>query len=60
MAQLAPAVKKSGSYRSSGRVWVHAALIIGAIFMLIPFLWMLSTSVKSFAESMQVPPVWLP
>ncbi|MFC5648773.1 carbohydrate ABC transporter permease [Paenibacillus solisilvae] len=28
--------------------------------MIIPFLWMISTSVKSFAESMQVPPVWFP
>nr|WP_245255970.1 carbohydrate ABC transporter permease [Paenibacillus lactis] len=28
--------------------------------MIMPFLWMLSTSVKSFADSMSVPPKWLP
>lgn len=38
----------------------HTMLSIGAIVMMIPFLWMVSTSLKSFGESMQVPPVIIP
>ncbi|GAB1154554.1 carbohydrate ABC transporter permease [Paenibacillus illinoisensis] len=39
---------------------VHAILIAGAVFMFLPFLWMLSTALKSFPESMMTPPQWLP
>ncbi|MFM9278224.1 carbohydrate ABC transporter permease [Paenibacillus jiagnxiensis] len=28
--------------------------------MIVPFLWMISTSLKSYADSMQIPPVWIP
>ncbi|TJY44029.1 carbohydrate ABC transporter permease [Cohnella pontilimi] len=46
--------------RRSGHLWVHAVLLLGSVFMVVPFLWMLSTSLKTYAESMQVPPVWIP
>jgi multiple sugar transport system permease protein len=39
---------------------VHLILIVGAIIMVTPFFWMFSTSLKSFAESMTVPPKILP
>lgn len=39
---------------------VHVLLAAGAVLMIMPFLWMLSTSVKSYADSMTVPPAWLP
>ncbi|MBV6712186.1 carbohydrate ABC transporter permease [Paenibacillus chitinolyticus] len=39
---------------------LHAVLIAGAAIMLLPFLWMLDTSLKTFAESMQAPPVLIP
>ncbi|UUZ95447.1 carbohydrate ABC transporter permease [Paenibacillus sp. P25] len=39
---------------------VHVILILGAVLMVTPFLWMVSTSLKSFAESMKVPPSFLP
>lgn len=42
------------------RLAVHILLAAGALLMVMPFIWMLSTSVKSFADSMAVPPTWLP
>src|SRR5919202_5829428 len=39
---------------------IHAILIFGSILMVGPFLWMLLTSLKSFGESVQVPPVIWP
>lgn len=38
----------------------HALLIIGGIIMIIPFVWMILTSFKTYGESMQVPPTILP
>lgn len=56
MAQSASAAPK----HRSGHLWVHVTLLIGAVIMIGPFLWMLSTSLKTYAESMQVPPQWIP
>lgn len=39
---------------------VHLVLIIGAVIMVIPFVWMLITSLKTFNESMLVPPTLFP
>lgn len=39
---------------------IHTILIMGSIFMTIPFIWMLLTSFKTLMESMQVPPTILP
>lgn len=44
----------------AGRLTVHILLAVGALLMIMPFLWMISTSFKSFADSMSVPPKWLP
>lgn len=38
----------------------HFILIIGASAMVLPFLWMILTSLKTYAESIQVPPVLIP
>jgi multiple sugar transport system permease protein len=35
---------------------IHLILIVGAVIMVTPFFWMISTSFKSYAESMKVPP----
>ncbi|AIC96177.1 MULTISPECIES: carbohydrate ABC transporter permease [Shouchella] len=40
--------------------WVHILLLVGAIVMIIPFFWMVSTSFKSYLESMQIPPTLFP
>ncbi len=39
---------------------LHTALILGSIVMVLPFLWMLSTSLKEPAEVFTYPPVWIP
>ncbi|WP_066189699.1 MULTISPECIES: carbohydrate ABC transporter permease [Gracilibacillus] len=43
------------------RKWlIHLVLILGAVVMVSPFLWMVLTSLKSFGEAMQVPITILP
>ena len=39
---------------------LHAFLLLGSVVMLLPFIWMLSTSLKSPAETFAYPPVWIP
>ena len=42
------------------RVAGHAILILGAVAMLLPFVWMLSTSLKPADQLFTVPPTWIP
>lgn len=42
------------------RLALHLLIWIGAIAMVLPFLWMLSTSLKSQGEAMIYPPQWIP
>lgn len=45
----------------SGRTWpVHLILGIGALAMVMPFLWELLTSLKSRGESVRTPPTFWP
>ena len=39
---------------------LHAILIAGSVVMLLPFAWMLSTSLKEPREIFTYPPVWIP
>ncbi|GAB2556615.1 carbohydrate ABC transporter permease [Gracilibacillus alcaliphilus] len=39
---------------------IYFLLSVGAILMLLPFVWMLSTSLKAPNEVMTMPPVWIP
>ena len=66
-AGAAPPARAAGAGRhgtGSGpraRLWpVHLALVLGAVFMVGPFLWELVTSVKTLGEATQVPPTLLP
>jgi multiple sugar transport system permease protein len=43
-----------------GTLALHAALIAGSVIMLLPFAWMLSTSLKTPAETFKYPPIWIP
>jgi multiple sugar transport system permease protein len=43
-----------------GKFLIYLILLIGAVWMLLPFLWMLSTSFKTQAESIRMPPTWIP
>jgi multiple sugar transport system permease protein len=48
---------------SAGKLLDLAALVVlgaGAILMIMPFLWMFSTSLRPSAESYKLPPAWLP
>ena len=49
----------SGS-RLIGRVLTHGALIIASLVIGLPFIWMLTTAIKSPAEVHLFPPVWWP
>ena len=46
--------------RIMGRVSSHAMLLLGAAIFSIPFVWMLSTSLKSDRQIFAWPPVWIP
>lgn len=42
------------------QIAVYAALIAGSAIMLIPFLWMILTSFKTYKETITLPIIWLP
>lgn len=42
------------------RAVTYAILILGAVFVLLPFIWMLLTSLKPSNEVLLMPPKWLP
>lgn len=42
------------------KVISHTILIIGAIIMIVPFIWMLSTSFKAPGRTFVYPPEWIP
>ncbi len=66
MATITPAAPvRQVRAQQTGRLrwqnwWLHLVLIIGSIFMLLPFAWMLSTSLKSVREIFTYPPTWIP
>lgn len=43
-----------------GRIVVLAMLVLGALVMLLPFLWLLSTSLKNQQQIFLYPPQWIP
>ena len=43
-----------------GDLLTYLLLTIAAILVLMPLLWMFSTSLRPIAESLQLPPAWLP
>ena len=56
-------MKNEQSLRRSmliGRILTYLFLVLGSVVMIFPFVWMLLTSLKTLAESMQVPPTILP
>jgi ABC-type glycerol-3-phosphate transport system permease component len=38
----------------------HVAIVAGGVLVMVPFFWMLSTSLKPEWEAFQIPPAWLP
>ncbi len=43
-----------------GHMVLHILLIFGSLVMLLPFAWMLSTSLKQPNEVFTYPPTWIP
>jgi len=44
----------------SRQVWLHLALVTGAVIFSLPFVWMVSTSLKTDVRIMAIPPEWIP
>ena len=61
MATQAIAIKKKKSTSAIVRkVLLYVLLIIIGIIMVVPFLWMISTSLKEQYDTVKIPPVWIP
>ena len=43
-----------------GKIIIHLIVATGAFFFMLPFAWMVSTSLKQGAYVMRMPPVWIP
>lgn len=53
--------KQNGRRRIKwGHLLLHLGLIMGSLVMLLPFAWMLSTSLKPASEVFTYPPTWIP
>ena len=46
--------------RNVGNAFIYVILIAVSITMLFPFLWMISTSLKSKMDAQVFPPQWIP
>lgn len=55
-----PAARKKDAWRVAGRVLVTLLLAVFALLMIVPFLWMLSTSFKINGEVFKYPIEWIP
>ena len=53
-------MKNDSVRRISAKTLIIIALVIGAAINLIPFIWMLSTSLKTPPEVFKYPPAWIP
>ena len=49
-----------GSHRTWRNAVIYIVLMIGAVFFLTPFVWMISTSLKTDAQVFAIPPEWMP
>lgn len=54
---MGKSMKKS---KFTGKFITYAALILGSVIMIFPFVWMILTSSKTVSESMQIPPTIFP
>jgi ABC-type glycerol-3-phosphate transport system permease component len=60
-ARRAQASRRARVRRAAvGKALIYIVLSVGAIGVLVPFLWQVSTSLKSDAQINSVPPAWIP
>lgn len=53
-------MKKLNETKKRNHAIVYALLILGSIIMIMPFIWMILTSLKSLTESVAIPPIIIP
>ena len=53
-------MERTRQFVTSKTFLIHFVLILGSVAMVMPFFWMILTSLKTYAESIQVPPVIIP
>lgn len=49
-----------GGRTKSNNWWIYTLLTLGLLIMIVPFVWMVLSSLKGQAELAQLPPTWLP
>ncbi len=59
-APKSPAPPKKKPSRSPARAMAYLILGLGAFLVVLPFLWTISTSLKTEAQTLDVPPTWIP
>jgi len=53
-------VVKGSKRKVFSGIEIYGFLIVVSVYALLPFIWMLSTSLKTEAEAFRVPPTWIP
>ena len=51
---------KTGKIKKRSKTVAFVILLIGSFIMLVPFIWMILTSFKTYKETVKIPVVWLP
>lgn len=51
---------RSSFNRAAGKALLYILLILGSVVMLLPFYWMVTTSLKTPEEVVAMPPQWIP
>jgi multiple sugar transport system permease protein len=57
---MAAVIAEQPRRAASGAVLIYLALVIGAFFILMPFVFMISTSLKTSQQVFKYPPEWIP
>jgi multiple sugar transport system permease protein len=55
-----PGMRSKKSQEKVAHFLSHILLLVGALIMVVPFLWMLSTSLKAPGKTFVFPPQWIP
>lgn len=53
-------INKNKKIKKNNKIVIHSLLILGAIFVVLPFVWMILTSLKTLTEATQIPPKIFP
>lgn len=60
MINLAEFASKKKLVKTLSTIFTYTALLIGVLLVLVPNLWMVSTSFKTEPETITIPPRWIP